>query len=89
MHTVLKKCIMIIDNIDTRSVLDIIRELVANCNLYMSQKKNPNTLLLRDIAVYITKMFIVFGAISSSYDSIGFPIEDEAVGANVRSIVTC
>lgn len=84
MHTVLKKCIMIIDNIDTRSVLDIIRELVTNCNLYMSQKKNPNTLLLRDIAVYITKIFIVFGAISSSYDLIGFPIEDEAVGANVR-----
>ncbi|XP_020294610.1 cysteine--tRNA ligase, cytoplasmic [Pseudomyrmex gracilis] len=74
------------DNIDTRSVLDIIRELVTNCNLYMSQKKNPNTLLLRDIAVYITKIFIVFGAISSSYDLIGFPIEDEAVGANVEDI---
>lgn len=60
------------DNIDTRTVLDLIRELVANCNVYTSQNKNPNTLLLRDIAVY-TKMFIIFGTISSSYDSIGFP----------------
>lgn len=75
---------MFTDNIDTRTVLDIVRELVANCNIYMSQNKNPNTLLLRDIAVYITKLFIIFGAISSSYDSIGFPIDDETVGANVR-----
>lgn len=74
----------ITDNIDTRTVLDIIRELVANCNIYMSQNKNPNILLLRDISVYITKLFIIFGAISSSYDSIGFPIDDEAVGANVK-----
>ncbi|XP_050459094.1 cysteine--tRNA ligase, cytoplasmic [Cataglyphis hispanica] len=75
------------DNIDTRTVLDVIRELVANCNIYMSQNKNPNTLLLRDIAVYITKLFIIFGAISSSYDSIGFPIDDETVGANVEETV--
>ncbi|XP_029666418.1 cysteine--tRNA ligase, cytoplasmic [Formica exsecta] len=75
------------DNIDTRTVLDIVRELVANCNIYMSQNKNPNILLLRDISVYITKLFIIFGAISSSYDSIGFPIDDEAVGANVEETV--
>ncbi|EZA61226.1 hypothetical protein DMN91_005082 [Ooceraea biroi] len=75
------------DNIDTRTVLDIIRELVANCNVYTSQSKNPNTLLLRDIAVYITKMFVIFGAISSSYDLIGFPIGDEAVGTNVEETI--
>ncbi|XP_011700018.1 PREDICTED: cysteine--tRNA ligase, cytoplasmic [Wasmannia auropunctata] len=75
------------DNIDTRTVLDLIRELVANCNVYMSQSKNPNTLLLRDIAVYITKMFVIFGTISSSYDSIGFPIDDEAVSTNVEETV--
>lgn len=57
---------------------------MTDCNVYMNQSKNPNTLLLRDIAVYITKMFVVFGAISSPYDSIGFPIDDEAVGTNVR-----
>lgn len=74
----------IADNIDTRTVLEIIRELVTDCNVYMSQNKNPNTLLLRDIAAYITKMFIIFGAISSSHESIGFPIDDETVGTNVR-----
>ncbi|EFN87140.1 Cysteinyl-tRNA synthetase, cytoplasmic [Harpegnathos saltator] len=75
------------DNIDTRSVLDTIRELVVDSNVYMSQNKNPNTLLLRDIAVYITKMFVIFGAISSTHDSIGFPIDDEAVGTNVEETV--
>lgn len=75
------------DNVDTRTALDVIRELVANCNVYMSQNKNPNTLLLRDIGVYITKLFIIFGAISSSYDSIGFPIDDETVGTNVEETV--
>lgn len=77
----------IIDNIDTRTVLDAIRELVTICNVYMCQNKNPNTLLLRDIAVYITKIFTIFGAIPSSYDSIGFPIDDETVGTNVRQIM--
>ncbi|XP_071636583.1 cysteine--tRNA ligase, cytoplasmic-like isoform X2 [Temnothorax longispinosus] len=79
--------IALCDNIDTRTVLDLIRELVANCNVYMNQRKNPNTVLLSEIAKYITKMFIIFGAISSSYDSIGFPIDDEAVSKNVEETV--
>ncbi|XP_024884436.1 cysteine--tRNA ligase, cytoplasmic-like [Temnothorax curvispinosus] len=75
------------DNIDTRTVLELIRELVANCNVYMNQSKNPNTILLKRIAMYITDMFIIFGAIPSSYDSIGFPIDDEAVSKNVEETV--
>ncbi|XP_012061744.1 PREDICTED: cysteine--tRNA ligase, cytoplasmic [Atta cephalotes] len=75
------------DNIDTRTVLNLIRELVTNCNVYMSESKNPNLLLLRDIAVYITKMFTIFGAVSSSYNSIGFPINDEIVNTNVEETV--
>jgi cysteinyl-tRNA synthetase len=79
--------VFVADNIDTRTVLDIIRKLVVKCNECMSEDKNPSILLLlKDIAAYITKIFIIFGAISSSHDSIGFPIDDdEAVGTNVRS----
>ncbi|XP_053995606.1 cysteine--tRNA ligase, cytoplasmic [Hylaeus anthracinus] len=75
------------DNIDTRSALDAIRDLVTHCNIYMNQSKQPNTLLLRDVAVYITKMFTIFGAISSSHDTIGFPIDDKIANANVEDIV--
>ncbi|XP_071639378.1 cysteine--tRNA ligase, cytoplasmic-like [Temnothorax longispinosus] len=72
------------DNIDTRTVLELIRKLVANCNVYMNQSKNPNTILLKRIAMYITDKFIIFGVIPFSYDSIGFPIDDEAVSKNVE-----
>ncbi|KAG7204670.1 hypothetical protein KM043_005085 [Ampulex compressa] len=75
------------DNIDTRSALDTIRDLVSHCNIYIRQSKNPNTLLLRDVAVYITKMFTIFGAISSVHDEIGFPIDDESKNTNVEKTV--
>ena len=75
------------DNIDTRSALDAIRDLVSHCNIYMKQIKQPNTLLLRDVAVYITKMFIVFGAILSSHDNIGFPVDDKITNSNLEDTV--
>ncbi|XP_076249605.1 cysteine--tRNA ligase, cytoplasmic [Calliopsis andreniformis] len=75
------------DNIDTRSALDAIRDLVSHCNIYIKQVKQPNTLLLRDIAVYITKIFTIFGAISSSHDTIGFPVDDTATNMNLEETV--
>ncbi|XP_043255934.1 cysteine--tRNA ligase, cytoplasmic [Colletes gigas] len=75
------------DNIDTRSALDAIRDLVTHCNIYMNQSKQPNTLLLRDVAVYITKIFTIFGAISSSHDTIGFPLDDKIADVNVEDVV--
>lgn len=71
------------DNIDTRAALEAVRELVSQSNIYTKNCKNPNTLLLRDIAVYITKLFTMFGAISSSHDAIGFPVDDGTTNQNV------
>ncbi|XP_011312367.1 cysteine--tRNA ligase, cytoplasmic [Fopius arisanus] len=77
------------DNIDTRTVLDVIRELVGHCNIYIKQVNSPtNTLLLRDIAVYITKIFTIFGAITTPNDGIGFPIEADSTNfINVEETV--
>lgn len=75
------------DNIDTRTVLENIRDLVGHCNVYTKTIKSPNTLLLRDIAVYITKMFVTFGAISSSNEGIGFPIDSDNKNVNVEETV--
>ncbi|XP_017756900.1 PREDICTED: cysteine--tRNA ligase, cytoplasmic [Eufriesea mexicana] len=75
------------DNIDTRSALDAIRDLVVHCNIYMKQIKHPNTLLLRDVAVYITKMFTIFGAISSTHNAIGFPVDSNTANLNVEEVV--
>ncbi|OXU20446.1 hypothetical protein TSAR_012516 [Trichomalopsis sarcophagae] len=74
------------DNIDTRTALDIIRELVTTSNIYIKDCQKPNTLLLRDIAVYITKIFTVFGAIAT-HDSIGFPLEDESKNVNLEETI--
>ncbi|XP_028047217.1 cysteine--tRNA ligase, cytoplasmic isoform X2 [Monomorium pharaonis] len=75
------------DNIDTRIALDVIRDLVVAGNVYMTL--NPKILdvfFLKDIALYITRMFTIFGAIPSSRspDSIGFPLDDETVSNNTN-----
>ncbi|XP_015599244.1 cysteine--tRNA ligase, cytoplasmic [Cephus cinctus] len=75
------------DNIDTRGALEAIRDLVTNSNIYIRESENPNTLLLRDIAVYITRMLIIFGAISTPHDTIGFPIGNETATTNVEETV--
>ncbi|XP_015118826.1 cysteine--tRNA ligase, cytoplasmic [Diachasma alloeum] len=76
--------IALCDNIDTRTVLDVIRDLVGHCNIYTKSvtPSPPNTLLLRDIAVYITKIFITFGAITDSNEGIGFPIDSNECTKN-------
>lgn len=74
------------DNIDTRSTLDAIRDLVTHCNIYVKEIKQPNTLLLRDVAVYVTKMFTIFGVIPS-HDNIGFPVDNSTTNLNVEEVV--
>ncbi|XP_055390325.1 cysteine--tRNA ligase, cytoplasmic [Condylostylus longicornis] len=63
------------DNIDTRTALDCIRDLVSNSNIYIrDNKSNPNKLLLRKIAIYITDLLHIFGAISGPRGGIGFTV---------------
>merc|ERR1712128_346755 len=63
------------DNIDTRTVLEIIRELVSQSNVYIEKLRSSgavNRQLIKNIATYITKIFNVFGMISKE-ESVGFP----------------
>lgn len=66
------------DNVDTRSAMDGIRELVSAGNTYISASRKsqhtPNRALLVNIATYITDLLKVFGAIPKS-QTIGFPQE--------------
>lgn len=71
--------IYVVDNIDTRSALDAIRDLVSNSNIYIRDHSNKlNTLLLRKIAMYITDILHIFGAINGPRGGIGFPIGGES-----------
>ena len=63
------------DNIDTRTVLEIIRELVSQSNVYIEKLRSSgavNRQLIKNVATYITKIFNVFGMISKE-ESVGFP----------------
>ncbi|GFR89322.1 cysteine--tRNA ligase, cytoplasmic-like [Elysia marginata] len=66
------------DNVDTRSAMDNIRELVSAGNTYISvarrTQRSPNRILLLNIATYITDLLKMFGAIPKS-QAIGFPQE--------------
>ncbi|KAJ1349923.1 hypothetical protein KIN20_005602 [Parelaphostrongylus tenuis] len=66
------------DSIDTRTVIEKLRELIGVGNAYINEKSKentlPNCLLLRNIASYMTDMFMVFGVIPKSGE-LGFPME--------------
>lgn len=51
------------DNVDTRTVLEEMRALVGQCNLYMAARKaarrKPNRALLESVALYLTHMLKV------------------------------
>lgn len=79
------------DNIDTRSALDVIRDLVTQSNIYIRDVQSNvsatiNALLLRNIATYITDILHIFGAITGPRGGIGFQIEGS--GVDVSSIIT-
>ncbi|CDW56465.1 cysteinyl tRNA synthetase, cytoplasmic [Trichuris trichiura] len=53
------------DSVDTRTALDTVRELVGQCNIYINEESEarrvPCCLLLRNVALYITKLMRIFG----------------------------
>lgn len=65
------------DNVDTRTAMEEMRVLVGQSNSYIAGRKSaklkPNRLLLESIAVYLTDMLKIFGAIEEPV-SIGFPV---------------
>ncbi|XP_077995092.1 cysteine--tRNA ligase, cytoplasmic-like [Glandiceps talaboti] len=78
------------DSIDTKSAMDAMRDLVSQSNIYVrdikSSKQIPNSILLRSIAVYLTDILKVFGAIDGD-DLIGFPMSSGENNANLEETV--
>ena len=74
------------DNIDTKSSLDAIRELISNSNIYIRDNQlSVNVQLIEEIAIYITELLQTFGAIQVPKKTIGFPtISAGGVGAENR-----
>ncbi|XP_011785503.1 PREDICTED: cysteine--tRNA ligase, cytoplasmic isoform X2 [Colobus angolensis palliatus] len=78
------------DNVDTRTVMEEMRALVSQCNLYMAARKavrkRPNRALLENIALYLTHMLKIFGAIEEE-SSLGFPVGGSGTGLDLESTV--
>ncbi|XP_025211639.1 cysteine--tRNA ligase, cytoplasmic isoform X2 [Theropithecus gelada] len=78
------------DNVDTRTVMEEMRALVSQCNLYMAARKavrkRPNRALLENIALYLTHMLKIFGAIEEE-SSLGFPVGGSGTSLNLESTV--
>ena len=51
------------DNVNTRTALELLRELIGEVNIYMasarSTDRTPNRMILKNIATYITSLFKV------------------------------
>uniref|UniRef100_A0A8D8A4B7 Cysteine--tRNA ligase, cytoplasmic n=1 Tax=Culex pipiens TaxID=7175 RepID=A0A8D8A4B7_CULPI len=76
------------DNIDTRTALDAIRDLISYSNVYIRDHKSAlNALLLRNIATYITELLHIFGAIVGPRGGIGFPVGGSAGTADLEETV--
>lgn len=67
------------DNIDTRAALESLRDCVSYCNVYVKDigRTSINVILLKNIALYITKLMQIFGVIPAS-QTIGFPLSTKS-----------
>ncbi|KAI6184940.1 Cysteinyl-tRNA synthetase [Aphelenchoides bicaudatus] len=67
------------DSIDTRLVIEKMREVINASNIYMKENTSatltPNAQLLKQIAEYLTSLLKMFGAISEQ-EQLGYPAED-------------
>ncbi|CAH1114227.1 unnamed protein product [Psylliodes chrysocephalus] len=73
------------DNFDTRSALDALRELVTTGNIYLRERKPPNSLLLTDVGIYVTSILKIFGTITEA-DCVGFPTST-GKSDNIESVI--
>ncbi|XP_070687265.1 cysteine--tRNA ligase, cytoplasmic [Pempheris klunzingeri] len=78
------------DNMDTRSAMEEMRLLVGQSNSYIAARKSAklrsNRMLMESIAMYLTNMLKVFGAIEGS-EPIGFPMGGQSQNIDLESTV--
>jgi cysteinyl-tRNA synthetase len=81
------------DDFDTPRALSSLAELVKSCNNYIQAKEkagnHPNVLVVRSVAMYITKVFKVFGLATGGSGEIGFGSEgEEGDGINREEVLS-
>ena len=81
MAYVLNRSVLIFfaDNIDTRKVLESIRDLVNVGNSYIQNNESRNRVLLKKTATYMTRIFNILG-LNAKPEEIGFTSSTESAG---------
>merc|ERR1711899_590110 len=74
------------DNIDTRRVLESIRELVNVGNSYIQNNESRNRVLLKKSAMYMTKIFNILG-LNAKPEEIGFTSSTESAGNTEEAVM--
>ncbi|XP_052738047.1 cysteine--tRNA ligase, cytoplasmic [Bicyclus anynana] len=80
------------DNIDTRSAVDALRELVGAAHVYLRATSPRSAPLLVECARYVTDVLHVFGAVEGPRGLIGFPVSgasDVCVSTQRPLLVEC
>ena len=77
----------LLDNFKTFDVIQYLVDLVSECNKYLSQVTKPKNLLIKKVAIYVTKILRVLGVVQGS-DIIGFGESTSEGGASKEDTIT-
>ena len=75
-----------LDNFKTNDVIQYLVELVMECNKYLTTETKPKNLLVKKVAIYVTKILRVLGVVEGS-DKIGFG-ESASGGASKEDTIS-
>jgi len=79
------------DNVDTRSAVFALKDLVGACNIYIQTRKCQNNLngpLLKNAACFVTRILRIFGVIPShEEETFGFRKEGSGEGIDEEEVV--
>eukprot|EP00934_Nitzschia_sp_Nitz4_P006791 Nitzschia sp. Nitz4//scaffold171_size48012//24696//27029//NITZ4_007125-RA/size48012-processed-gene-0.13-mRNA-1//-1//CDS//3329538701//6781//frame0 len=70
----------LLDNFKTYEVIQHLVDLVQECNKYMSSEAKPKNLLVKKVALYVTKVLRMFGVVQGN-ELIGFGESTEGGGS--------
>lgn len=75
----------LLDNFKTYEVIQHLIDLVQECNKYLTGDVKPKNVLVKKVALYITKILRVFGAVEGNND-IGFSEVSESGGSKEEAV---
>lgn len=75
------------DNIDTKSALVALKDLIKCCNHYLKDSCTPHPQLMYDVASYVHRILTIFGVIDESSSGIDFDQNSGATAAATNDIL--